>query len=78
MICEWIPNSNFGATLAVGQVCALAIRDTAGSAAALAARCKNVRRGSFMASRLQVNIILISAPVKGAAASADGMDSRPW
>src|SRR5262249_5535963 len=31
-----------------GYACALANRDTAGSAAAPAARCKNVRRGSFM------------------------------
>src|SRR5215467_15703948 len=29
--------------------CALAVRDTAGSAATPAARCKNLRRGSFMA-----------------------------
>src|SRR6266487_4968105 len=32
----------------VGQVCALAIRDTAGSAAAPAARCRKFRRGSFI------------------------------
>src|SRR5262245_24394048 len=31
----------------VGYACALAIRDTVGSAAAPAARCRNVRRGSF-------------------------------
>src|SRR5215831_5881172 len=30
-----------------GQVCALATRDKAGSAAAPAARCRNCRRGSF-------------------------------
>src|SRR6266702_5520560 len=32
----------------VGQACDHAIRDTAGSAAAPAARCKNFRRGSFI------------------------------
>src|SRR5262245_65611967 len=32
----------------VGYACAHAIRDRAGSAAAPAARCRNVRRGSFI------------------------------
>ena len=33
----------------VGRDCAPAIRDTAGTAAAPAARCRNFRRGSFIA-----------------------------
>jgi hypothetical protein len=33
----------------VGYDCAQAIRDIAGSAVALAAKCKNLRRGSFIA-----------------------------
>src|SRR5262245_44243212 len=32
----------------VGEACAPAIRDKAGSATAAAARCRNCRRGSFM------------------------------
>src|SRR5262249_22403986 len=32
----------------VGYACAQAMRETAGSAAAPAARCKNLRRGSFI------------------------------
>src|SRR5438552_9139352 len=35
-------------TARVGYACALAIRETAGSAAAPAARCRNCRRGSFI------------------------------
>src|SRR5262249_12219032 len=35
-------------TVRVGYDCAQAMRDTTGSAAAPAARCKNVRRGSFV------------------------------
>src|SRR5713101_2554201 len=35
-----------------GYACALAIRDRAGRAAAPAARCRNCRRGSFMASAI--------------------------
>src|SRR5262249_19341468 len=34
----------------VGYVCALAIRETAGSAAAAAARCRKFRRGSFIST----------------------------
>ena len=35
-----------------GYVCALATHDMIGSAAAPAARCKNVRRGNFIVSRV--------------------------
>src|SRR5262245_52450043 len=45
------PPAAKGATTRTGRVgyaCAFAIRDTAGSAAAPAARCRNCRRGSFM------------------------------
>src|SRR5215471_3894439 len=46
------PGAN-GTTMRTGRVgyaCAQAMRDAAGSAAAPAARCRKVRRGSFMAS----------------------------
>lgn len=33
----------------VGEVCAVAIRDVVGSAAAPATRCRKLRRGSFIA-----------------------------
>jgi hypothetical protein len=33
----------------VGYACALAMRDRVGGAAAPTARCRNLRRGSFMA-----------------------------
>jgi hypothetical protein len=55
MICEWIQTATLVRGSRAGWVCALAIRDTAGSAAALAAKCNNVQRGSFMASPLQTN-----------------------
>src|SRR6476659_7346975 len=45
-------NATIQRTGRTGYVCALAMRDKTGSAAAPAARCKNVRRGSFMATRL--------------------------
>jgi len=59
MIGGWIQTATLVRRSRVGSVCALAIRDTAGSATALAAKYKYVRRGSFMASPLQFNIILI-------------------
>jgi hypothetical protein len=43
----------------IDQIYALAILDTAGTAAALAVKCRNVRRGNFMANSSQVNIIPI-------------------
>jgi hypothetical protein len=43
----------------IDQIYALAILDTARTAAALAAQRRNVRRGNFMANSLQVNIIPI-------------------
>src|SRR5262249_38003148 len=45
-------NGTITRTGRVGYACAQPMRDTAGSAAAPAARCKNARRGSFMASPL--------------------------
>src|SRR6476619_2370344 len=45
-------NATIQRTGRTGYVCALAMRDKTGSAAAPAARCKNLRRVSFMATRL--------------------------
>jgi hypothetical protein len=55
MICEWIQTATLVRRSRTGCVCALAIRDMVGSKAALAAKCNNVQRGSFMASPLQTN-----------------------
>src|SRR5262245_2025541 len=44
----------------VGYACAFAIRDTAGSAAAPAARCRNCRRGSFMSLRTYASTVMNS------------------
>jgi hypothetical protein len=69
MICKWIQTATLVRRSRARQVCARAIRGTAGSAAALAAKGKTVRRGTFMASPLRVDIIPISASLKGAAAA---------
>src|SRR5262245_36309481 len=50
MMSIWPPGGN-GTIMRTGRdgkVCSHAIRDTAGSAAAPAARCRNCRRGSFI------------------------------
>src|SRR5262245_37632365 len=39
-----------------GKICALAVRETAGTAAAPAARCRKVLRGSFMALPLRLGL----------------------